>query len=285
MAKKKSPPSGVVAVIPARYGSTRFEGKPLADILGKPMIQWVYEGVCEAQRVDEVMVATDDERIRQAVLGFGGRAVMTSSAHRTGTDRVAEVARRLRAEIVVNVQGDEPLIKGSLIDRAVELLLSDKETPMASLMTPMREVREWLNPNVAKVVVDQDRFALYFSRSPIPFPRDLRPEITSRRPFGNRKTLPHTVFKHIGLYVYRRPFLLRFSQTEPTPLEQLEKLEQLRALEKGYRIKMAIVNYEPVCVDTPEDLEKVIAVIKKERNKGSGRVDPKVPRIPPERAR
>ena len=285
MAKKKSSPLGVVAVIPARYGSTRFEGKPLADILGKPMIQWVYEGVCEAERVDEVMVATDDERIRQAVLGFGGRAVMTSSAHRTGTDRVAEVARRLRAEIVVNVQGDEPLIKGSLIDRAVDLLLSDKETPMASLMTPMREVREWLNPNVAKVVVDQDRFALYFSRSPIPFPRDLRPEIASRRPLGNRKTLPHTVFKHIGLYVYRRPFLLRFSQMEPTPLEQLEKLEQLRALEKGYRIKMAIVDYEPVCVDTPEDLKKVIAVIKKERNKGSGRVDPKVARIPPERAR
>lgn len=252
-------------MIPARFGSTRFEGKPLAPILGKPMIQWVYEAVYQAKRVDDVMVATDDERIRRAVLDFGGKAVMTSPTHRSGTDRVAEVARKLRAEIIVNVQGDEPLIKGPLIDQGVGLLLSNRKIPMASLMTPMREVTQWLNPNVAKVVVDRECFALYFSRSPIPFPRDFLPRITSPHPFGSRKTLPHAVFKHIGLYVFRRPFLLRFSQMEPTPLEQLEKLEQLRALERGYRIKMAVVDYEPICVDTPEDLEKVIALMKRER--------------------
>lgn len=264
MVRKKRCKRNAVAVIPARYGSTRFEGKPLADILGKPMIQWVYEAVCQAKGLDEVLVATDDERIRQGVLAFGGQVVMTSAAHRTGTDRVAEVARSLEAEIVVNVQGDEPLIKGALIDEAVRVLLSGPEIPMASLMTPMREVEEWLNPNVAKVVVDQDGFALYFSRSPIPFPRDLHPTITSPRPFGNRRRLPHAVFKHIGLYVFRRPFLLRFSRMKPTPLEQLEKLEQLRALERGYRIRMAVVDYEPVCVDTPDDLKKVIARMKRE---------------------
>lgn len=248
-----------VAVIPARYGSTRFEGKPLADILGKPMIQRVYEGVCQSKRIDEVIVATDDERIREAVLTFGGKAMMTSSSHTTGTDRVAEIARKIRAEIIVNVQGDEPLIKGTIIDKAVGPLFSDDRLPMASLMTRMAEVKEWLNPNLAKVVVDQKDFALYFSRSPIPFPRDLQFDCTFSNPFGGQVTLPLRAFKHIGVYVYRRNFLLKFSRMRPTPLEKLEKLEQLRALENGYRIKMTTVDYEPICVDTPEDLQKVIA--------------------------
>jgi 3-deoxy-manno-octulosonate cytidylyltransferase (CMP-KDO synthetase) len=248
----------VAAIIPARYGSTRFEGKPLADILGKPMIQRVYEGVLHSGLIKEIIVATDDERIMEAVRAFGGKAVMTSSAHTTGTDRVAEVARKLRAEIVVNVQGDEPLIDGHILDQAVRPLVSDPDIPMASLMTTMERVEDWLNPNLAKVVVDRRNFALYFSRSPIPFPRDLQGGHPYSNPLGGRKSLPQGVFKHIGVYVYRRDFLLRFSRMKPTPLEKLEKLEQLRALENGYRIKLTCVDYEPICVDVPEDLEKVI---------------------------
>ena len=160
----------VVAIIPARYGSTRFEGKPLADILGKPMIRWVYEGVCQSKLIEDVIVATDDQRILEAVRSFGGKGVMTSPDHSTGTDRVAEVARKLKAEIIVNVQGDEPLIKGSIIDKAIRPLLADDTLPMSTLMARIEEVRDWLNPHIVKVVVDQKGFALYFSRSPIPFP-------------------------------------------------------------------------------------------------------------------
>lgn len=248
----------ILAVIPARYGSTRFEGKPLADILGKPMIQYVYEGVRESKLIDEVIVATDDPRILEAVKAFGGRAVMTSPSHFTGTDRVAEVARKLKSEIIVNVQGDEPLIKGCFIDAAIRPLLTDDSLQMSTLMTRIEEVRDWLNPHVVKVVVDQKNFALYFSRSPIPFPRDLQIGRLESNPFGTNRPLPKRVFKHIGVYVLRRQFLLHFARMKPTPLEKLEKLEQLRALENGYRIKVTPVNYEPLSVDTPEDLQKVI---------------------------
>jgi 3-deoxy-manno-octulosonate cytidylyltransferase (CMP-KDO synthetase) len=251
----------ILAVIPARYGSTRFEGKPLADILGKPMIQYVYEGVRESKLIDEVIVATDDQRILEAVKVFGGKAVMTSSSHFTGTDRVAEVARKLKSEIIVNVQGDEPLIKGGFIDAAIRPLLTDDNLQMSTLMTRIEEVRDWLNPHVVKVVVDQKNFALYFSRSPIPFPRDLQIGRLESNPFGTNRPLPKRVFKHIGIYVLRRQFLLHFARMKPTPLEKLEKLEQLRALENGYRIKVTPVNYEPLSVDTPEDLQKVIAFV------------------------
>jgi 3-deoxy-manno-octulosonate cytidylyltransferase (CMP-KDO synthetase) len=251
----------ILAVIPARYGSTRFEGKPLADILGRPMIQHVYEGVSESKLIDEVVVATDDQRILEAVKAFGGRALMTSPFHFSGTDRVAEVARKLKSEIIVNVQGDEPLIKGSFIDTAIRPLLTDDNLQMSTLMTRIEEVRDWLNPHVVKVVVDQKNFALYFSRSPIPFPRDLRIGRLESNPFGTNRPLPKRVFKHIGVYVLRRQFLLHFARMKPTPLEKLEKLEQLRALENGYRIKVTPVNYEPLSVDTPEDLQKVIAFV------------------------
>jgi 3-deoxy-manno-octulosonate cytidylyltransferase (CMP-KDO synthetase) len=251
--------SQVAAVIPARYGSSRFEGKPLADILGKPMIQRVYEGVCHSKLIGEVIVATDDDRILDAVRAFGGRAVMTSASHATGTDRVAEVARKLKAEIVVNVQGDEPLINGGVLDKAIRPLLTDQSIPMSSLMTAMEKVEDWLNPNLAKVVVDRKNFALYFSRSPIPFPRDFQTGHLYSAPLEGRKILPKGVFKHIGVYVYRREFLMKFSRMKPTPLEKLEKLEQLRALENGYRIKLAYVDYEPISVDIPGDLQKVIA--------------------------
>ena len=251
----------VVAVIPARYGSTRFEGKPLADILGKPMIQHVYEGVSQSKLIEDIVVATDDERIVEAVLAFGGKAIMTSADHPTGSDRVAEVAQKLKSEIIVNVQGDEPLIKGRMIDKAIRPLLTDETLLMSTLMTKIEEVTDWLNPNVVKVAVDQKGHALYFSRSPIPFPRDLNFErLLSARSGGKRIVLKH-VFKHLGVYVYRRKFLLRFTKMKPTPLEELEKLEQLRVLENGYRIKLSAVNYEPFSVDTPEDLQKVVAFL------------------------
>jgi 3-deoxy-manno-octulosonate cytidylyltransferase (CMP-KDO synthetase) len=251
----------ISAVIPARYGSTRFEGKPLADILGKPMIQYVYEGVRRSKLIDEVIVATDDQRILEAVQAFGGEAIMTSPTHVTGTDRVAEVVRKLKSEIIVNVQGDEPLIHGKFIDKAIRSLLVDDDLQMSTLMTRIEEVRDWLNPHIVKVVVDQKNFALYFSRSPIPFPRDLQIGRLESNPFGTNRPLPKRVFKHIGVYVFRRKFLLAFSKMKVTPLEKLEKLEQLRALENGYRIRVTPVDYEPLSVDTPEDLQKVIAYL------------------------
>jgi 3-deoxy-manno-octulosonate cytidylyltransferase (CMP-KDO synthetase) len=252
---------GVTAVIPARYGSTRFEGKPLADILGKSMVQWVYEGVCQSKLIDEVIIATDDQRILEVVRFFGGKGVMTSPDHPTGTDRVAEVARRLKSEIIVNVQGDEPLIKGSIIDKAIRPLLKDDSLCMSSLMTRIEDIKDWLNPHQGKVVVDQKGFALYFSRSPIPFPRDLNVERILSNPSDKRGIFSKRVFKTIGLYVYRRQFLLKLAKMKPTPLEKLEKLEQLRALENGYRIKVILVDYEPIGVDTPEDLQKVVAFL------------------------
>ena len=251
----------VAAIIPARYGSTRFEGKPLADILGKPMIQWVYEGVCQSRLIEKVIVATDDQRIVDAVEQFGGKAVMTSPDHATGSDRVAEAARKVKAEIIVNVQGDEPLLGGSVIDKAIRPLMKDPTIPLSTLMTRIEEVRDWINPNVVKVVTDRKGFALYFSRSPIPFPRDLNIEKLLGAPSRGKTPLPHRVFKHIGVYVYRRDFLLRYSKMEHTPLEKLERLEQLRALENGFPIKLTPVDYEPLSVDTPEDLRKVVAYL------------------------
>ena len=251
----------VICIIPARYGSTRFEGKPLADILGKPMIRRVYEGVCQSKLIDEVIVATDDQRIMEEVQRFGGKGVMTSPDRFTGTDRVAEVAQKIRSDIIVNVQGDEPLIRGSIIDKAIRPLLTDDTLSMSTLMTRIEDVKDWLNPHIVKVVADQKGFALYFSRSPIPFPRDLQISRLEWNPFGTKRPLPKKVFKHIGVYVFRRTFLLHFTRMKPTPLEKLEKLEQLRALENGHRIKMIAVDYEPICVDTPEDLKKVIAFL------------------------
>jgi 3-deoxy-manno-octulosonate cytidylyltransferase (CMP-KDO synthetase) len=249
----------ITAIIPARYGSKRFEGKPLADILGKPMIQWVYEGACQSKLIGEVMVATDDLRILEAVQGFGGKAVMTSPDHSTGTDRVAEVARKLRSEIIVNVQGDEPLIKGFVIDKAIRPLLKEEGLDMSTLMTRIEDVKDWLNPNQGKVVVDRNGFALYFSRSPIPFPRDLNMEQILHGPAEKKGIFSKRVFKTIGLYVYRRAFLLRLAKMKPTPLEKIEKLEQLRVLENGFKIKVVPVEYEPIGVDVPADLQRVIS--------------------------
>ncbi len=246
----------VTAVIPARYASTRFPGKPLADLCGKPMIQWVCEGTARCALIDQVIVATDDERIVKAVQAFGGTAVMTRADHPTGTDRLAEVAAGLGSELVVNVQGDEPLIDPLMIEAAVHPLLDDPSIPMGTLKTPLTSLEEFHNPNVVKVVTDQRGFALYFSRAPIPYPRDFADQLASRwRELATAK--------HVGLYVYRRDFLLAFPQLAPTPLEEQEKLEQLRALEHGQRIFVAETAMGAQGVDTPEDLERVRQFLEK----------------------
>jgi len=240
----------VTAVIPARYASTRFPGKPLADLGGKPMIQWVCEGAQRCPLIDRVLVATDDQRIADAVTAFGGIAVVTRADHQTGTDRIAEVAAGLPSELIVNVQGDEPLIDPAMIEAAVKPLLDNPTIPMGTLKTPLTSLEEYCNPNVVKVVTDRQGFALYFSRAPIPHPRDFVNELDTRwRELASAK--------HVGLYVYRRDFLQRFPTLAPTPLEEQEKLEQLRALEHGYRIYVAETAHAVQGVDTPEDLERV----------------------------
>lgn len=240
----------VTIVIPARYASTRFPGKPLADLCGKPMIQWVYERSSLCKSADRVIVATDDARIAAAVIAFGGEVVMTRSDHATGTDRLAEVAAGLDDDLIVNVQGDEPLIDPAMIEATVEPLLSDASIPMGTLKTPLTSVEEFRNPNVVKVVTDRRGFALYFSRAAIPYPRDFADGIEQRwRELATAK--------HIGLYVYRRDFLLAYPKLPVTPLESQESLEQLRALEHGYRIRVAETDLVGQGVDTPEDLDRV----------------------------
>lgn len=244
----------IIAIIPARYGSTRFPGKSLALIRDKPMIQWVHDRARRSKLVQRVIVATDDERIAAAVRGFGGTAVMTSKDHATGTDRIAEVARTLTCELIVNVQGDEPLIEPEMIDQAIAPLVADPAIPMGTLSRRIIDREEAFDPNVVKVVVDEKGFALYFSRAPIPWDRDAW---AGKRPFSE---LPLTVplYKHIGLYAYRRDFLLRYADMPQTPLENAEKLEQLRALERGHRIKVALTEHESFGVDIPGDLGKIL---------------------------
>ena len=233
----------VVCIIPSRYASTRLPGKPLLDIAGKPMIQHVVERVRQARRPSRVIVATDDERIAEAVRSFGGEARMTAADHPTGTDRLAEVAATLpEMDLVLNIQGDEPLIPPQTIDELVAAFDDCPDLPMATLMTPMTEA-ETNNPAAVKVVASLDGHALYFSRSLIPYPRNRGPE--------------QRCFKHIGVYAYRRDFLLRFAALPPSPLEVTESLEQLRALENGYRIRVIETPFRSIGVDTPADLEEV----------------------------
>jgi 3-deoxy-manno-octulosonate cytidylyltransferase (CMP-KDO synthetase) len=248
----------ITAIIPARYASTRFEGKALADIKGKPMVRHVYERTAMAQLVSEVVVATDDERIASVVRAFGGRVVMTSRDHETGTDRLAEVAAGLDSEIVVNVQGDEPLIEPVMIDEAIRPLVEDPTIVMGTLKSRIRNLHDFLSPNVVKVVTDRNGFALFFSRSPLPNFRDKWNDLKDEA-FNSGKLLCH---KHVGLYVYRRNFLLQYARMAPSQLELSEKLEQLRVLENGYRIKVVETAYESIGVDTPGDLEKVIERLK-----------------------
>lgn len=243
----------VLGVIPARYGSTRFEGKALADIFGKPMIQHVYERAIRAKTVNQLLVATDDQRIFDAVKKFGGNVVMTAE-HPTGTDRIAEVAQSSNAEIIVNIQGDEPLIEPAMIDEAVNPLLEDDRIDLGTLAHKITSEEEYHNPNVVKVVIDSSGFALYFSRSPIPYIKTMM------------SVQDAPVYRHVGLYVYRHDTIMKFSRIPPTPLEKSEGLEQLRFLENGYRMKVVITRYRSVGVDTPQDLETVKAIISKGKN-------------------
>jgi len=240
----------VVGIIPARYASTRFPGKPLAEIAGRPMIHHVYERACRSRLLEEVLVATDDQRIFDVVQQFGGEVIMTSSEHETGTDRLAEVASRLSAvEIIVNIQGDEPLIAPAAIDAVLRALKDDPVAVMSSAMVSITDLVDLWNANVVKVVTDLKGYAMYFSRSPIP-----------AVPGSEISSQPWK--RHIGLYAYRRDFLLQFAATPRTPLEQIESLEQLRALEHGYRIAMVELEEDhAIGVDTPEDLQRVRAVL------------------------
>ncbi|MGD0585740.1 MAG: 3-deoxy-manno-octulosonate cytidylyltransferase [Oryzomonas sp.] len=242
----------ITAIIPARYASTRFPGKALADIGGRPMIQHVYERACKASLVSRVIVATDDTRIADAIHLIGGEAVMTSTNHETGTDRLAEVASGLDSDIIVNVQGDEPLISPEMIDQAIEPFLSDLALKMGTLKTRIKSLHDFLSPNVVKVVTGVDGCALYFSRSPLPFFRDKWQDLKDES-FRIGKLL---CYKHVGLYVFRRDFLLQYAAMPQTFLEISEKLEQLRAIENGIRIRVVETEFESIGVDTPDDLAK-----------------------------
>jgi 3-deoxy-manno-octulosonate cytidylyltransferase (CMP-KDO synthetase) len=238
------PPLSIVAVIPARYASTRLPGKALADLEGRPMIEHVYRRVAASKILSDVIVATDDLRIATRVTEFGGKVRLTKSTHETGTDRLAEVAASLDCDVVVNIQGDEPLVDPRAIDELVAPFIADRSLQMTTLYRRIHDVVELNNPNIVKVVVDRGGFALYFSRAPIPHLRDAR---------GGWPPL----YRHIGLYAYRRSALLVLASLEPTPLERAEALEQLRALEHGIRIKAVETRHESFEVNTPADLEQV----------------------------
>lgn len=239
-----------VAIIPARYGSTRLPGKALADIGGKTLIERVYERVLLASRVERVAVATDDPRIMDAVAAFGGEAIMTSPDHHSGTDRIAEASRVTGGEIIVNVQGDEPLIEPAVIDAVIGMIVDDPEIVCSTAASPIRDEESWRNPNAVKVVMDRNGRALYFSRSPLPYYRD--------GGFGG-------AYLHAGIYAFRREFLHRYSDLEQTPMERAEKLEQLRILEHGFRIGVAVTDHVSIGVDTPADLERVRRMIEADR--------------------
>lgn len=221
-----------VAIIPARFQSSRFPGKPLAYILGKPMIQWVVEGSRKAKLIERVIVATDDERIRITVENMGAEAVMTATGHLSGTERVAEVARGLDASIIINIQGDEPLVTGEMIDALVEVL-KDRTIPMATLMARVSDLPLIKERHIVKVVVDKKGYALYFSRAPVPYKAS------------------DYFLQHIGIYGFQRDFLLGFARLAPSRLERIEELEQLRALENGLKIKMIEISRPTLSVDVP----------------------------------
>ena len=235
----------VVVVIPARYGSTRLPGKPLVSLNGQPMVQRVYARAKLARRVDRVIVATDDDRILQAVVSFGGEARMTRPDHRTGTERVAEVAAHVEGEIFVNVQGDEPLLDPAAVDTAVTALLEEPEAAVATVATAIKVPGDIMDPNVVKVVLDFDDNALYFSRAPVPWVRDTGGTIQVRH------------LKHLGLYVFQREALLEYPTLPQGELERIEQLEQLRWVENGTKIRVAEVAHDAVSVDVPADIARV----------------------------
>jgi 3-deoxy-manno-octulosonate cytidylyltransferase (CMP-KDO synthetase) len=243
----------VVAVIPARYASQRLPAKPLVDLLGKPMIQRVYEQVKAATLPARVVVATDDERIAKVVRTFGD-VVMTSPEIKSGSDRVAAVAHEVPGDLYVNVQGDEPLIAPEMIDQAIRVVLDDPSAEVGTLVRKIESVDELRSPGVVKVVFGSDRTALYFSRSEIPFVRDISDPVERLKQCA--------FYKHVGIYVFRREFLLKYASLPESNLERAEKLEQLRILENGHRIKVGITHYESISVDTQDDVLRVIEILR-----------------------
>jgi 3-deoxy-manno-octulosonate cytidylyltransferase (CMP-KDO synthetase) len=235
-------------IIPARYASSRLPGKPLLQATGKYLIQHVYEQACQSC-ADYVVVATDDTRIMKAVASFGGQGVLTRTDHASGTDRVAEVAQRLDADLIVNLQGDEPLIEPATLDMLARLLQEDAEADVATLAVPITSAQQWQDPNCVKIVRDGLGRALYFSRSPIPFVRDSKPDFASGQ-----------FLQHLGLYAYRKSFLLQLAASPPQPIEEMEKLEQLRVLAMGHRIMVGIVPHAARGVDTPADYERFVKI-------------------------
>jgi 3-deoxy-manno-octulosonate cytidylyltransferase (CMP-KDO synthetase) len=242
-------PQSILGVIPARYASSRFPGKALAAIAGKTMLQHVWERASQARYLTGLVIATDDDRIRAEAESFSAKTMMTRADHLSGTDRVAEAASASHAQIVVNIQGDEPMIDPAAIDAAILGILDEPEAPMGTLKTRIFRAEDVTDPNVVKVVTDAEQNALYFSRSPIPNVRE-----------PNEKTAH---FKHIGLYVYRRDFLLSYPDLPVGPLERAERLEQLRALENGFKIRVVETDYDSVGVDTPEDWERISEIFEK----------------------
>lgn len=243
----------IVAIIPSRYGSTRFPGKPLVLLRGKPMIQHVYERAREVNSLSRVIVATDDARIADVVRNISGEMVTIHSHHPTGTDALAYVAEGIEADIVVNIQGDLPVFHPSMVEDAVSMLVQSPQAVMSTVQTPIYKVSQWLNPNMVKVATDNSGNALYFSRSPIPYRRD-------------KETLQPNIilgYRHIGLYVYRKDFLLSFIKLPQARLEQIERLEQLRVLEFGYKIAVSTTEHETMEIDTPKDLQKAERILAK----------------------
>ena len=244
----------VLAVIPARYASTRYPGKPLVPIAGRPMVQHVVERVRRAGRVTRILVATDDDRVRKAVEDFGGEAILTRSDHRSGTDRVAEVAAHVDADIYLNVQGDEPLMDPEAVDALVEAMVDDEAVSVSTPCTAIVQPRDIMDPNVVKVVRDFDGNALYFSRAPVPWVRDRDESIAARH------------WKHLGLYAFRRDALLEYPTLPPGELERIEQLEQLRWLENGFRIRVVETDYDAVSVDIPADVERVEKILRENQS-------------------
>ena len=235
-----------IGIIPARYGSTRFKGKVLADLMGKSVLRHVWENAKRASTLDDLIVATDDERVKEEVERFGGKVVLTAKEHRTGTDRLCEAVNPINARIVVNIQADEPLLHPSMIDDIVSPLLGGKDISMTTLKKKITDPDDLKNPNVVKVVTDKNGYALYFSRSAIPYPR-----------FHDGIDF----YKHIGLYGFTKDFLFTFTNLPVSVLEKIEGLEQLRVLENGYRIKVAETQFDTIGIDTPEDLERAKEVL------------------------
>ncbi len=239
----------IIGVIPARFSSTRLMGKPLADIGGKPMIQHTYESAKKSKLIQKLIIAVDDTKVEQVARGFGANVVMTPNDINTGSDRIAYVVKKLPdADIIVNIQGDEPFINGEMIDQAIEPLLFDSEVKVSTLAKRIESVQDFKSPAVAKVVFDYNNYALFFSRSPIPFIREGKSLI--------EKIQNCEVYKHIGLYVFRKDTLLNFTAFEQTDLEKAEKLEQLRLLENGIKIKLVVTEFDTLAVDTQDDLDR-----------------------------